>query len=41
MKIQRNINKIYEWSQRYELEFDATKCPLMKMDKNEKTYMRI
>ena len=35
MEIQRDIDKIHEWSKRWKLEFNAKKCHVMEMGKSK------
>ena len=35
MELQRDIDKIYEWSKRWKLEFNAKKCHVMEMGKSQ------
>lgn len=35
-ELQRDIDKIYDWSQRWMLEFNAKKCYVMEMGKNKR-----
>ena len=36
MELQIDINKVYEWSQKQLLEFDAKECHLMKIGKSKR-----
>ena len=36
MELQRDIDKIYEWSQKWKLEFNAEKCHVMEMGKSKR-----
>ena len=35
MELQRDIDKIHEWSKRWKLEFNAKKCHVMEMRKSK------
>ena len=35
MELQRDIDKIHEWSKRWKLEFNAKKCHVMEMGKSK------
>ena len=36
MELQRDIDKIYEWSKRWKLEFNAKKCHVMELGKSKR-----
>ncbi len=34
--LQKDLNKIYKWSQEWEMEFNAKKCKVVEMDRSKR-----